>query len=64
MMLFHQIFTNYKDLKQMILDDLSFVKYDMMKMNSMQDIMIFLVHLHSSFSFMKSSSMMKSKLHV
>ncbi len=63
-MLFHQISANYKVLKQMILDDLSFVKHDMMKMNSMKDIMILLVHLCSSFSSMKSSSMMKSKLYV
>jgi len=63
-MLFHQISANYKVLKQMILDDLSFVKHDMMKMNSMKDIMILLVHFCSSFSSMKSLSMMKSKLYV
>ncbi len=64
MMLSHQISANYKVLRQMILNDLSFVKHDMMKMNSMKDIMIFLIHLRSSFLSMKSSSMMKSKLHV
>ncbi len=63
-MLFHQISADYKVLKQMILDDLSFVKHDMMKMNSMKDIMILLVHLRSSFSSTKSSSATKSKLHV
>ncbi len=63
-MLFHQISADYKVLKQMILDDLSFVKHDTMKMNLMKDIMILLVHLHSSFSFTKLSSVMKSKLHV
>ncbi len=63
-MLFHQISADYRVLKQMILDDLSFVKHDMMKMNSMKDIMILLVHLRSSFSSTKSSSMTKSKLHV
>ncbi len=64
MMLFHQISADYKVLKQMILDDLSFVKHDTMKMNSMKDIMILLVHLRSSFSSTKSSSVTKSKLHV
>ncbi len=63
-MLFHQISANYRVLKQMILDDLSFFKHDTMKMNSMKDIMILLVHLHSSFSSTKLSSAMKSKLHV
>ncbi len=63
-MLSHQISADYKVLKQMILDDLSFVKHDTMKMNSMKDIMILLVHFRSSFSSMKSSSMTKSKLHV
>jgi len=63
-MLSHQISTDYRVLRQMILNDLSFVKYDTMKMNSMKDIIILLVHLHSSFSSMKSSSMTKSKLHV
>ncbi len=64
MMLFHQISADYKVLKQMILDDLNFIKHDTMKMNSMKDIMILLIHLRSSFSSMKSSSMIKSKLHV
>jgi len=63
-MLFHQISADYKVLRQMILDDLSFIKHDMMKMNLMKDIMILLIYFRSSFSFMKSSSMMKSKLHV
>ncbi len=63
-MLFHQISADYKVLKQMILDDLSFIKHDTMKMNLMKDITILLVHLRSSFSSMKSSSVMKSKLHV
>ncbi len=63
-MLFHQISADYRVLKQMILDDLSFVKHDTMKMNSMKDITILLVHLRSSFSSTKSSSTMKSKLHV
>ncbi len=63
-MLSHQISANYRVLKQMILDDLSFVKHDTMKMNLMKDITILLVHLCSSFSSMKSSSMTKSKLHV
>jgi len=63
-MLSHQIFANYKVLKQIILDDLSFVKHDMMKINLMKDIMILLVHFRSSFSSMKSLSIMKSKLHV
>jgi len=63
-MFFHQIFADYKVLKQMILDDLSFVKHDTMKMNSMKDITILLIHLRSSFSFTKSSSVIKSKLHV
>ncbi len=64
MMLFHQISADYKVLKQMILDDLNFVKHDTMKMNSMKDITILLVHLRSSFSSTKSSSVTKSKLHV
>ncbi len=64
MMLFHQISADYKVLKQMIFDDLSFVKHDTMKMNSMKDITILLVHLRSSFSSTKSSSVTKSKLHV
>ncbi len=64
MMLSHQISADYRVLKQMILDDLSFVKHDMMKMNLMKDIMILLVHLCSSFSSMKSSNVTKSKLHV
>ncbi len=64
MMLSHQISANYKVLKQMILDDLSFVKHDMMKMNLMKNIMILLVYFCSSFSSTKSSSVMKSKLHV
>jgi hypothetical protein len=63
-MLSHQISADYKVLKQMILDDLSFVKHDTMKMNSMKDITILLIHLRSSFSSMKSLSVMKSKLHV
>ncbi len=63
-MLFHQISANYKVLKQMIRNDLSFVKHDTMKMNSMKSIMILLIHLRLSFSFMKSSSVTKSKLHV
>ena len=63
-MLSHQISANYRFLKQMILDDLSFVKHDTMKMNSMKDIMILLIHLRSSFSSTKSSSATKSKLHV
>ncbi len=63
-MLFHQISADYRVLRQMILDDLSFVKHDTMKMNSIKDITILLVHLRSSFSSTKSSSIMKSKLHV
>jgi len=63
-MLSRQISADYRVLKQMILDDLSFIKHDMIKMNSMKDIMILLVHLRSSFSSMKSSSVTKSKLHV
>ncbi len=63
-MLSHQISADYRVLKQMILDDLSFVKHDMMKINLMKDITILLVHLCSSFSSTKSSSMTKSKLHV
>jgi len=63
-MLSHQISADYRVLKQMILDDLSFIKHDTIKMNSMKDIMILLVHLRSSFSSTKSSSVMKSKLHV
>ncbi len=62
--LFHQISADYKVLRQMILNDLSFIKHNTMKMNSMKDIMILLVHLRSSFSFTKSSSVTKSKLHV
>ncbi len=64
MMLFHQISTDYRVLRQMILDDLSFVKHDTMKMNSMKDITILLIHLRSSFSSTKLSSATKSKLHV
>ncbi len=63
-MLSHQISADYRVLRQMILDDLSFVKHDTMKMNSMKDIMILLIHLRSSFSSTKSSSATKSKLHV
>ncbi len=63
-MLSHQISADYKVLRQMILDNLSFVKHDTMKMNSMKDITILLVHLRSSFSSTKLSSVTKSKLHV
>ncbi len=63
-MLFHQISTDYRVLKQMILDNLSFIKHDTMKMNLMKDITILLVYLRSSFSSTKSSSVTKSKLHV
>jgi len=63
-MLSHQISTNYRVLKQMILDNLSFIKHDTMKMNLMKDITILLIHLRSSFSSTKSLSVTKSKLHV